>query len=114
MSNRNWSACLAIVALVWMPTDAAACAVAIGEEDDECAEYLWGYTEDGVLVSGERIGAEGEVTESSTIDVGVGGIGAEAGIEGTQTYTYPVATYQLSNGERVTLSCVTYEPVELD
>ena len=63
MTNRGWSACLALLALVWMPSDAAACAIAVDEEaDDECAEFVWGYDENGVLVSGERMGDSGEIT----------------------------------------------------
>lgn len=111
MTNRVWSACLALVALVWMPADASACAIAPEGEDDECAEYVWGYDENGVLVSGERTGATAEVTESSTIDVGVNGGVAEAGASGTRTVKYPVAEYELSNGDSITLNCVTYEPV---
>ncbi len=118
MTNRSWSACLALLGLIWMPSDAAACAVAAGDEDDECAEYVWGYTEDGTRVSGSRMGAEGDVTETSSlgvgVDVDVGAGGAEAGLEGSRSFSFPVARYELSNGEYVTLNCVTYEPVELD
>ena len=114
MMNRSWSACLALVGLVWMPSDAAACAIAPGDEDDDCAEYVWGYDEDGVRVTGDRMGAQGDVTEDSSIDVGVAAAGAEAGLGGGRKISYPVATYELSNGDRVTLNCVTYEIVEFD
>ncbi len=112
MTNRVWSACLAMLALTWMPSDAAACAMAPDGEDDECAEFVWGYDENGVRVSGKRTGAAGEATETLELDVGVGGLGAEAGARGTRTIRYPFTTYKLSNGESVTLNCVTYEPVD--
>ncbi|HKK91964.1 MAG TPA: hypothetical protein VJ925_00970 [Longimicrobiales bacterium] len=114
MTNRSWSACLALLGLIWMPSDAAACAIAVSDEDDECAEYVWGYTVDGVRVSGERLGAEGEMTESSSLGVGVGGIGAEADMEGGRSFSFSVAMYELSDGTTILLNCVTYEPVTLD
>lgn len=114
MMNRGWSACLALVALVWMPSDAAACAIAAGDEDDECAEFVWGYDEDGVRVSGSRMGDSGEITESSTIDVGVNSGVVGAGAEGTRSITYSYAAYELSNGRIVKLDCVSYEVVEFD
>ena len=111
MTNRGWSACLALIALVWMPADASACAVAPESEDDECAEYVWGYDENGVRVSGERIGEAADVSESQTIDVGISA-GIDAGGSGTRTIDYPAAAYELSNGDIVVLNCVTYEPIE--
>ena len=115
MTNRGWSACLALLALVWMPSDAAACAIAVDEEaDDECAEFVWGYDENGVLVSGERMGDSGEITESSGIDVGINGGVASAGAEGGRSVTYSYAAYRLTNGRVVKLDCVTYEIVDFD
>jgi hypothetical protein len=100
-----------MAALAWMPTDASACAIVAEDEDDECAEYVWGYDGNGVRVSGQRVGDAGEITESSTIDVGVDGGVAEAGASGTRTVTYAYASYRLSNGRTVKLDCVNYEIV---
>lgn len=111
MTNRSWSVCLALVALVWMPTDASACAITTTEEDDECAEFVWGYDENGVRVSGKRVGDTAEITETQSIDVGVSA-GVEAGASGTRTIRYSSAAYELSNGGFVILNCVTYEPIE--
>jgi hypothetical protein len=114
MKNRGWSAYLALVALVWIPTDAAACAIAAGDEDDECAEFVWGYDENGVLVTGKRMGGTGEITESSAIDIGIDGGVASAGAEGGRSITYSYAAYELTTGEIVKLDCVTYEIVDFD
>lgn len=110
MTNRSWSACLALAALAWMPTDASACAITT-EEDDECAEFVWGYDDNGVRVNGTRIGDTAEVTETQSIDIGVSA-GVEAGASGTRTISYSASAYRLSNGRTVLLNCVTYEPIE--